>query len=323
MKKLWLLCIPLLLVGCRQVPKLENGQEVIVELNGKQFTANELFDELKESYGTQVLVNMVDKYITTKELTDDIKKDAKEEAKSQSDMLEAYYGENFNDMLVNYGYKNKDDLINQLEISYQQSLVLEEYIKSDVIKEEDINKYYNESIYGEITVRHILIKPEVKDDMTTDEKTKAKEEALKKAKELIKELNKAEKLEDKFIELAKEHSADTTATTGGLIENFTNESGLVEEFFDASNKLEIGKITTEPVETQFGYHIIYKVKQNEKPSLDSVKDKVIDKVKEEILSAENSTYIYWAGLREKYNLNIHDDILKEEYDSTMKNLQKK
>ena len=50
---------------------------------------------------------------------------------------------------------------------------------------------------------------------------------------------------------------------------------------------------------------------------------MIDKVKEEILSAENSTYIYWAGLREKYNLNIHDDILKEEYDSTMKNLQKK
>mgnify|MGYP003302258940 CR=1 FL=1 len=67
--------------------------------------------------------------------------------------------------------------------------------------------------------------------------------------------------------LAKEKSDDTgTKSEGGLLENVTNESGLVEEFWEATLKLEAGKMTEEPVKTQFGYHIIYKVSQKEKPS---------------------------------------------------------
>ena len=199
---LLLLCIPLLITGCKQIPKLDNGQEVIVELNGKQFSANELFDALKKDYGTQVLVNMVDKYITEQELTDDMKKQAKEAAKNQYDTLYAMYKSNWNDLLSYYGYTNGDELKEQLNANYEQSLVLENYVKS-VITNEDIEKYYNEDIYGEITVRHILIIPEVTDKMTDDEKKKAKEEALKEAKEIINTLNKSEKLEEKFIELAK------------------------------------------------------------------------------------------------------------------------
>ena len=319
---LLLLCIPLLITGCKQIPKLQDGKQVVVELNGKQFSAEELFDALKEDYGTQVLVNMIDKYITEQEITDEIKKEAKEQAKSQFDLIYAYYGKNWESYLANYGFANDQELLDQIEINFQQSLVLEKYVKSDAIKEEEIQKYYDDNIYGEITVRHILIKPEVTDDMTDDEEKDAEEKALDKAKELIKQLNEAENLEEKFIELAKEHSDDTTAKEGGLIENFTNESGLVEEFWEGSLNLEIGKITKEPVETEYGYHIIYKVSQKEKPSLDLVRDKVIDKVLDELLSAENATYIYWAGLREKHGLTIHDDIIKDAYDSTMKNLQK-
>lgn len=319
---LLLLCIPLLITGCKQVPKLENGQEVVVELNGKQFTAEELFEALKEDYGTQVLVNMIDKYITDQEITDDMKKEAKKQAQSQYDRLYAYYGSYWDTFLSNYGYTSNDELLEQIEVNYQQSLVLENYIKNNVITEEEIQKYYDEDIYGEVTVRHILIKPDVTDDMTDDEEKKAEEKALETAKDLIKQLNKADNLEEKFIELAKEYSDDTTASEGGLIENFTNESGLIEEFWEASLNLEIGKITKEPVETEYGYHIIYKVSQNEKPSLDLVRDKVIENVLDELLSADNATYIYWAGLREKFGLTIHDDIIKDSYDSTMKNLQK-
>ena len=47
---LLLLCLPLLVTGCGKVPELQNGQQVVVELNGKQFTAEEFFDELKENY---------------------------------------------------------------------------------------------------------------------------------------------------------------------------------------------------------------------------------------------------------------------------------
>lgn len=56
-----------------------------------------------------------------------------------------------------------------------------------------------------MTVRHILIIPEVKDTMSDDEKAKAKEEALAKAKLLINQLSESKDLEKDFTELAKKN----------------------------------------------------------------------------------------------------------------------
>ena len=51
-KKLFLIAVAALLVtGCVKVPKLENGEEVFAELDGKQYTANELYEDLKSNYG--------------------------------------------------------------------------------------------------------------------------------------------------------------------------------------------------------------------------------------------------------------------------------
>lgn len=319
---LLLLCVPLLVTGCKKVPKLADGKEVIVEIGDKQYTAEEFFDAMKEDYGTSVLINMVDKYITEKELTDDIKAEAEEEAGALYDYYYAYSGSDWNKFLSNNGFLSDDEFKEYLNTMYQQELVLKKYVAENVVTEEDLNKHYEENIFGENTVRHILIIPEVTDEMTNDEKKEAENKALEEAKELIEQLKKSEKLEEDFTALAKEKSDDTeSAKEGGLIENFTNESGLVKEFWEASLKLEVGKMTEEPVKTQFGYHIIYKVSQKEKPSLETVKEKVTDAVVSNLLSAENATYIYWAGLREKYNMNIHDDIIKDNYDATMKQLQ--
>ena len=315
---LLLLCLPLLVTGCKYEPKLVDGKEVVVELNGKQFTAEEFYEEMKEVNGTGVLINLVNNYITEKELTEEMEKDALEEAQAQYDSYYAQSGKDWNSFLSYYGYSSSDAFLKDLQDSYKQSAVLENYLKTDVIKEEDINEYYENDIFGEVTVRHILIKPDVDDDMTDTEKEEAKRKALEEAKDIIKKLGNTENVEEKFIELAKDESDDTTASEGGLIENFTNESGLVEEFWEASLKLENGKYTTEPVETEFGYHIIYKVSQKEKPSLEEVKEKVLDNLVKELLSEKNANLIYWAGLREKYNMVINDEVIKDTYDSTMK-----
>ena len=315
---LLLLCLPLLVTGCKYEPKLVDGKEVVVELNGKQFTAEEFYEELKDINGTGVLINLVNNYITEQELTDEMKKEAEEQAKAEYESYEAYYGDQWNSVLVSNGFKNENDFLESLEDSYKQSLVLEKYLETDVIKDEDIQEYYDNDIYGEVTVRHILITPDVDDDMTDTEKEDAKAKALEEAKKIIEKLERAENLEEKFIELAKEESDDTvSASEGGLIENFTNEN-MDESFWEASLKLENGKYTTEPVESQYGYHIIYKISQKEKPSLDDVKDKIIDNLIDELLSEENASLIYWAGLREKYNMTIHDEVIKDSYDSTMK-----
>lgn len=316
---LLLLCLPLLVTGCKYEPKLVDGKEVVVELNGKQFTAEEFFEELKDVSGTSVLVNLVNDYITEQELTDEMKKEAEEQAKAEYESYKAYYGNDWNNFLAYYQFKNDDELIESLESSYKQSLVLEKYLETDVIKEEEIQEEYDKNIYGEATIRHILIKPEVNDNMTSTEKEEEKRKALEEATKLIKQLQESKDLEKDFTNLAKEKSDDTgTASEGGLLENITNESNLVEGFWEAVAKLKVGEMTTEAVETEFGYHIIYKVSQKEKPALDEVKDKVIDNLVDELLSEKNASMIYWAGLREKYNMVIHDEVIKDSYDSTMK-----
>ncbi len=319
---LLLLCLPLLVTGCGKVPELQNGQQVVVEVDGKQFTAEEFFDELKANYGTSALVNLVSNYITDQEITEELAKEAEEKAQSEYDTMYAYYGSNWNQVLASSGYSSGEQLLEDITNNYRQSLVLEEYIKTDVITEEEIQEYYDNDIFGDSSVRHILIIPEVDDDMDEDEEADAKREALEEATKIIETLQDSENLEEDFQEIAKDQSDDEgTASEGGLLENINSDSGLAEEFWEAARDLKVGEFTTEPIETEFGYHIIYKVSQKDKPTLDEVRDTILDNLVDELLSEENASIIYWAGLREKYNMVIHDDTIKNNYEGTLKQYQ--
>ena len=319
---LLLLCLPLLVTGCGKVPELQNGQQVVVEVDGKQFTAEEFFDELKANYGTSALVNLVSNYITDQEITEELAKEAEEKAQSEYDTMYAYYGSNWNQVLASSGYSSGEQLLEDITNNYRQSLVLEEYIKTDVITEEEIQEYYDNDIFGDSSVRHILIIPEVDDDMDKDEEADAKREALEEATKIIETLQDSENLEEDFQEIAKDQSDDEgTASEGGLLENINSDSGLAEEFWEAARDLKVGEFTTEPIETEFGYHIIYKVSQKDKPTLDEVRDTILDNLVDELLSEENASIIYWAGLREKYNMVIHDDTIKNNYEGTLKQYQ--
>lgn len=312
---LLLLCFPLLLTGCGKVPQLQDGKQIVAEIDGKQFTAEEFFDEFKELYGTATLVNMVDKYITDQEITEEDAEDAKKQAQSEYDMMAAYYGSSWNQYLAANNI-TADQLLENIENSYRQNLVLEQYVRNEIITAEQIQSYYDNSIYGDSNVRHILIIPEVDDDMTNDEKAEEKEKALEEANSIIEKLNESENLEEDFISIAKDQSDDEgTASDGGLLENINSDSDLVEEFWEAARDLKVGEFTSEPIETDFGYHIIYKVSQKDKPSLDEVKDTVIDTLVTEALSEDDyASLVYWANLRKKYNLVIHDDTIKNDYD---------
>ena len=319
---LLLLCLPLLVTGCGKVPELQNGQQVVVEVDGKQFTAEEFFDELKANYGTSALVNLVSNYITDQEITEELAKEAEEKAQSEYDTMYAYYGSNWNQVLASSGYSSGEQLLEDITNNYRQSLVLEEYIKTDVITEEEIQEYYDNDIFGDSSVRHILIIPEVDDDMDEDEEADAKREALEEATKIIETLQDSKNLEEDFQEIAKDQSDDEgTASEGGLLENINSDSGLAEEFWEAARDLKVGEFTTEPIETEFGYHIIYKVSQKDKPTLDEVRDTILDNLVDELLSEENASIIYWAGLREKYNMVIHDDTIKNNYEGTLKQYQ--
>ena len=79
---------------------------------------------------------------------------------------------------------------------------------------------------------------------------------------------------------------------------------------------EVGKYSSSPVKTQFGYHIIYKASQGEKPSIDKVKDEVKTKIANDMRSTDSNFNINAIkALREEYGLKITDSDLKKSYES--------
>ena len=65
-----------------------------------------------------------------------------------------------------------------------------------------------------------------------------------------------------FEELAKERSTGPTGPTGGDLDWFS-PTQMVPEFSDAVEKLENGSYTNEPVQTQFGWHVIMRTDSRE------------------------------------------------------------
>lgn len=95
-----------------------------------------------------------------------------------------------------------------------------------------------------VWARHILI---IVPEDASEEDDKA---AREKAEELITRLQAGED----FASLAKEYSEDGSSQWGG--DYLFGRGFMVEEFENAAFSLEPGQITTTPVKTVFGYHII-------------------------------------------------------------------
>jgi len=138
------------------------------------------------------------------------------------------------------------------------------------VTDEELKKIYDEEVgkiepEDEVRARHILVK-------TEDE-----------AKTVVKELKDGKD----FVELAKEKSLDPgTAPDGGDLGYFV-AAGMVPEFSKAAFALKAGE-TSEPVESEFGWHVI-KVEDRRKqelPKFDEVKDQIKRIVMQEKFGAE-------------------------------------
>ena len=307
------LVVALMLTGCGKIATLKNGEEVVAKLNGKSITADELYEELKNQGGASTLTNMIDDFIVNKEIKtdDDAESYADSQLKSYKQSYESY-GQDFSAALKSAGYSGEDDFKDALITEYKKQVVTENYVK-DELTDSEIEKYYDDNIFGDIEARHILISPNTKDDMSDEEKEEAEKKAKKEAENIIKKLDKGEK----FADLAKEYSDDEgTASKGGKLT--VTYGSVVDEFWEGCTELKDGEYSKEPVKSEYGYHIIYRIKQKEKPSLDKVKDDVIDDLTQEKISSDTTLQTKaLVALRKKYDLDIADDELKKSYDDSV------
>lgn len=172
------------------------------------------------------------------------------------------------------------------------------------ITEEDAQKYYEDHKSSFMTpetyrASHILIA--VPENATDKEKELAKQKAQK----IINQIKSGSLT---FEEAAQEKSSCPSKLSGGDLGYFT-PGQMVKPFEDAVVKLKIGEMTTKPVLTPFGYHIIKLTDHHEaaQNSFDSVKNLIMEE-----LARSRKTELFGAEV-EKLKTKYPVVILWDEY----------
>lgn len=251
------------------------GDEVVVSTSIGDITQEEFYNSMKEIAGDQLLQQVVveqilnDKY----EVTD-------EEIDAELATVKEQYGEGYEAALAQSNVTEE-----MLKSNIRFTLLQEKATKDVEITDEEIQKYYDQASQ-ELNARHILVE---------DEAT---------ANEIIEKLNAGED----FAELAKEFSTDPGSGAQGGDLGWFSVGTMVPAFNDAAYALEIDKIS-EPVQSDFGYHII-QVKEKR-----AVKDYgTLEEKKEEIRESIAATKGDWntkmAELIKEAKVDVKDADLK-------------
>ena len=294
------------LCGCGNA-KLKDGSEVAFQTKSQKFSSEKLYKKIKKKYGVGVMIDMIDSEIFDKMYKDDA--DIEKQATTQLETLRTQYADSWDDTLKNAGYDSEDELKETFILSYQRNKAIEDYLKKN-ISEADIKNYYNENTVGDISAKHILIKVDTStDDGLTDD------EAKKKAEDLIKQLKDGAD----FDTLAKENSDDTGSKENGGDLGYFNKGDMVKEFEDAAYGLKVDEYTKEPVKTSYGYHIILKTGEKEKPKYKEVKDTIVKTMVNEKLEQDKTLNVtILRDIREDKGLKIKDSTLKKAYKKYIK-----
>ena len=319
----------LLLCGCGKIPTLSNGDEAVVTFkDGEMISANEFYEEIKNSFGLDTLLNMIDKYIFEAEFPDEIE-NGEAYAEAAIDQLRTSYGsdEELLSALQYYGYQTVEAYQNFVYISYMQNVAIEDYVRNN-ITDEELQDYYDNDVFPDMTISHILITPDVTDDMSDEEQEEAETAAQDTVESIIDQLNEAndngEDIESAFASLAKEYSEDddTKDDGGNLGEiNIGDLDSNYDELIRAASELEDGEYSTEVITTELGYHVILKTATGEKASYDDSLEDMKDAITQDKLSEDQSLMVdairYYRDL---YELDIIDSEMDSQYSIYMNNL---
>lgn len=150
----------------------------------------------------------------------------------------------------------------------------EKFVKANPVSEEEMKAEYDTQVAAmpkEYKARHILV------------------EQKETAESIIRELQAG----GDFAKLAEKESKDSSGKSGGDLGWFSPQT-MVKPFADAVVALEKGKYTTEPVQSEFGFHVILleDTRSPEVPEFEQVKPQV------EMFAQRKKLQAYIDGLRE-------------------------
>ncbi|MCG3230016.1 peptidylprolyl isomerase [Bacillus subtilis] len=256
-------------------------KEVIAKTDAGDVTKGELYTNMKKTAGASVLTQLVQekvldkKYKISDKEIDNKLKEYKTQLGDQYTALEKQYGKDYLKEQVKY------------------ELLTQKAAKDNIKVTDDEIKEYWEGLKGQIRASHILV---------ADKKT---------AEEIEKKLKKGEK----FDALAKEYSTDTgSATNGGELGWISKDNEQLDSTFrKAAFKLKTNEVSN-PVKTQFGYHIIKKTEERGK--YEDMKKELKSEVLEQKLNDSNAVQEAVQKVMKKADIEVKDKDLKDTFNTS-------
>jgi peptidyl-prolyl cis-trans isomerase C len=169
------------------------------------------------------------------------------------------------------GLDASDDFKTQMELARQTILIRELFAdqqKKNPVTDAEVKAEYDKFVAAnggkEYKARHILVEKE-------DE-----------ARKVIADLKKGQKFED----LAKKQSKDPGSGANGGDLDWATAASYVPEFAQAMTKLNKGQTSTEPVKSQFGWHVIRvdDIREAQLPKLEDVRPQIAQQLQQQKLA---------------------------------------
>lgn len=283
-----------------KIATLKDGTQPVVNLKDGVITADDLYESMKEYYSIKTLLNDIDNKILSEKYpsNDEMEANIKRTADYYFEVYEKNYNYTKEQFLSEYGFNSENDFIDSLRLDYRRNEYYEEYVLS-IITDKEIQSYYDSEVFGDVDSKHILVSTG-KDGLSNDE-------AKALANEIIGKLNKGTSWDD-VIKEYKEKIIDEELGYNAF--NASLESSYLQE----CKKLAVGTYSKTPVLTSYGYHIVYKIAQKEKPELKDVKDDVKNVIaKQKKDDDENLYYKALIKMREDAELSFEDTKFAKQY----------
>jgi foldase protein PrsA len=214
---------------------LSTRSDVVAKVGEQSVTKDDLYTFFVNQNGEAAVDSLITKSIVDQEVEKEKVSISDEEVEKELDELITQYGgeDTFNQTLASSGL-TMEDVEEDVKVNLQIEKLLESKIE---ITEEEMQTYFDENKDSfaqtkQVKASHILVE---------DEET---------AKEVKEKLDAGED----FAELAKEYSTDGSAESGGDL-GFFGEGSMVAEFEEAAFSMKVDEIS-DPVKTEYGYHII-------------------------------------------------------------------
>lgn len=257
------------------------SSSAVMKSDAGNISQDELYQAMKTKYGVATLQQLaIEKVLSDKYSV------SKSEIDTQVKKTKESLGDQYETTLQQYGYTDEADFREAVKLNLLEQKAVYKTIK---VTDKELKAAYAK-YQPDIKARHILV---------NDEKT---------ANEIEQKLKNGEKFED----LAKKYSQDTASSSKGGNLGWFGTGVMDSDFEKAAFALKKDQIS-DPVKTQYGYHIIQVTGIKEKQSFTKMKSTITDQVKESKVTSDKIQKVLKAEFK-KANINIPDKDLKNATD---------